>query len=277
MVRALRSHRKGRPFKSGTAHHKRARNVYEEGIKEVAEISLRDQMKHLHQLQTIDAEIYRLRVETEEKPKLIEELKNKFEEKKTNLKALEDKTKQIQVKGKDKENELGSKEETIKKTQTQLYQIKKNDEYQAMLKEIGGLNADKSVLEEEILKLFDEVDEIKKEIEKEKVVLAQEEKKFNQQKKEVDDRMKVINDRLAVLEGQRKQIVPNIDKKILAQYERVLKNREGLAMVSVKGSACQGCFLNVPPQVINEIKLKKSLVVCEACARILYLEEEIEK
>lgn len=232
-------------------------------------------MKRLFELQTIDAEIYRLRAELEEKPKLVEELQRKFEEKKTNLKALEDKSKQIQVKRKDKENELGSKEDAIKKSQVQLYQIKKNEEYQAMMREITGMNADKSVLEEDILKMFDETDAVNKEIQQEKTVLVEEESKFNQQKKEIDDRIKEINDRLATLEAQRNQITPDIEKKILVLYERILKNREGLAMVPVKNNACQGCFLNVPPQVINEIKLKKDLVICEACARILYLEEEL--
>jgi hypothetical protein len=241
----------------------------------VGEVSLRQQMKHLYQLQTIDAEIYRLRAELGEKPILMDELKQKFEEKKANLKSLEEKTKQIQVKRKDKENELASKEETIKKSQVQLYQIKKNEEYQAMLREIEGLNADKSVLEEEILILFDKADETNKEIEKEKLHLAEEEKRFIKQRQQIEDRIKQINNRLATLEGQRKQIIPNVDKKILAQYERILKNRGGLALVPVKNNACQGCFLNVPPQVINEIKLKKNLVICEACARILYLEEEL--
>jgi predicted nucleic acid-binding Zn-ribbon protein len=241
----------------------------------VAEINLQEQMKQLFGLQTVDAEIYRLRSELEEKPKLIEELQKKFEEKKANLKALEDKSKQIQLKRKEKEVELAAKEEAIKKAQTQLYQIKKNEEYQAMVREIAGLNADKSVLEENILKFFDDTDSVGKEIEKEKLVLTEEEKKFNQQKKEVDGRIREVNDRLTVLESNRNQIVPNIENKILAQYERVLKNREGLALVPVKNGACQGCFLNVPPQVINEIKLKKSLVICEACARILFLEEEL--
>jgi len=241
----------------------------------VAEISLQEQMKQLFGLQTVDKEIYRLRTELEEKPKLIEELQKKFEEKKASLKALEDKSKQIQLKRKEKEVDLAGKEDAIKKAQTQLYQIKKNEEYQAMVKEIAGFNADKSVLEENILKLFDDTDAVNKEIEKEKVVLVEEEKKFNQQKKEVDDRMKEVNDRLAVLESNRNQITPNIEKKILAQYERVLKNREGLALVPIKNGACQGCFLNLPPQVINEIKMKKGIVVCEACARILFLEEEL--
>ncbi|MBM3251724.1 MAG: hypothetical protein FJZ11_02970 [Candidatus Omnitrophica bacterium] len=241
----------------------------------MAEISLRDQMKHLHELQLIDTEIYSLKAELEEKPRKIEELQKQFEEKKAHLKELEDKSKQIQVSRKTKEGELAAKEEEIKKLQTQLYQLKTNQEYQAMLKEIGSKNADKSILEEAILKFFDEADSVNKEIEKEKSHLAEEEKSFNQQKKEVDERIKVISERLATLEANRKQITPNIEKKILTRYERILKNRDGLAMVPVKNDACQGCFLNVPPQVINEIKLKKDLVICEACARILYLEEEL--
>lgn len=241
----------------------------------MAESNLQEQMRQLFALQTVDKEIYGLKAELEEKPRQIEELQKKFEEKKANLKALEDKSKHIQVKRKEKEVELAAKEDAIKKSQVQLYQIKKNEEYQAKLKEINGLGADKSVLEESILKFFDETDAVNKEIEKEKTVLAEEEKKFNQQKKEVDDRIREVNDRMAVLESNRNQITPNIEKKVLAQYERILKNRAGLALVPIKNGACQGCFLNLPPQVINEIKMKKSLVVCEACARILFLEEEL--
>jgi len=241
----------------------------------VLEINLHEQLKHLHELQVIDTEIYSLKAELVEKPRQIEELRKQFEEKKAHLKELEDKSKLIQVNRKTKETELAAKEEEIKKLQAQLYQLKTNTEYQAMMKEIGSKNADKSLLEEDILKLFDDNDSVVEEIETEKAHLAQEEKEFNQQKKEVDDRVKVINERLATLDANRKQITPNVDKKILTRYERILKNRDGSAMVPVKNDACQGCFLNVPPQVINEIKLKKNLVICEACARILYLEEEI--
>ena len=37
--------------------------------------------------------------------------------------------------------------------------------------------------------------------------------------------------------------------------------------------ACGGCNMNLPPQVINEIMMKKNLIFCESCARILYIEE----
>ena len=64
-----------------------------------------------------------------------------------------------------------------------------------------------------------------------------------------------------------------MDKKVLAHYERVLANRDGLALAAVKNNACQGCFRILPPQVINEVKKKEDLIFCDNCARILYSEE----
>jgi hypothetical protein len=240
----------------------------------VSQISIKDQISKLIDLQAVDSEIYRLKKERQEKPQQIAELQKKFQDKKDNLKILEEKTKALQVKIKDSELELQTKEGNIDKAQTQLYQIKTNKEYQAKLVEIEGLKADKSVIEENIIKILDDIDRAKIDIEKEKAILAEEEKRFNEQKQQVEGRIKEIEDRLSQLDAKRKQILPDIDKKILDQYERILVNREGLALVSVNNFSCQGCFMNVPPQVVNEIKKKEKLVICEVCSRILYIEGE---
>jgi predicted nucleic acid-binding Zn-ribbon protein len=44
-------------------------------------------------------------------------------------------------------------------------------------------------------------------------------------------------------------------------------------VVPIAGDSCQGCFRILPPQVINEVRMKTELVVCENCTRILYVEE----
>jgi len=62
---------------------------------------------------------------------------------------------------------------------------------------------------------------------------------------------------------------------MLAVYDRVVENRGGTALVPVVGNACGGCFMHVPPQVINKIKMYDEIVRCEMCARFLYLQEEI--
>lgn len=239
----------------------------------MAAIDLQSQISGLVKLQTVDSEIYALQYEKQSKPEEIKALEAFFEEKKRCLAILENNLLELQKQRKDKELELASKEEGAKKLQTQLYLLKTNKEYQIMLQQIGDAKADTSLIEDKILGLFEQSDKAKTEVEQEKQKLKEEEKLFLEQKKKVDDRIKEIESRLTQLESQRKQVSPDIEPKILEQYERILLNRDGLAIVSVKDNTCKGCNMFVPPQVINLIKMYERLITCEVCNRILYIEE----
>lgn len=237
-------------------------------------IDLKSQIKSLIQIQGIDSEIYFLKYEKEAKPKEIKAIEEAFEEKKLSLASLEKTSLDLQKQRRDNELELASKEEGIKKLQTQLYQLKTNKEYQTMLQQINDAKADNSLIEDKILELFGQADKIKLEIEQEKKRLQEEEKLFHEQKNKIEVRLKEIEGSIAQLEGQRKQALPQLNNKILIQYERILLNRDGLAIASVKNNSCQGCNMFVPPQVINLIKMYERLITCEVCNRILYIEEE---
>ena len=239
------------------------------------QVSIRDQIKKLVELQTVDFEIYNFKRELEEKPLVLDSLKAGYEAKQQGLKALEEESKKIFLDRKAKELELQVKEGDIVKTNSQLSLIKTNKEYQAKLTEIESLKADKSVIEEKVIILYDEGDSVNANIKKEKEILADEEKKYLSQKKEIEDSIKLIEDKLKVLEGKRKQITPEIDKNNLSRYERILPAKQGMAIVPVKTDSCGGCYMNVPPQVINEIKMHERLIFCEMCTRILYLPEDL--
>jgi len=239
----------------------------------VAEINLKEQINKLIALQAVDAQIYCLLAEKDAKPDEIKQLDISFEERKKQLAELEKKSLDLQKRRREQELDLASKEEAIKKNQTQLYQLKTNREYAAMLKEIGGIKADISVIEDKIIEILDQADATKKDLEKEKQFLQEEEKRINSEKDKIQTRLKEIEERLAQLNAERERIIPDIEPRIISQYERVLKSRDWLAIVLVKNNACQGCFMNVPPQVINLIKMYDRLVTCEVCQRILYIDE----
>jgi len=237
-------------------------------------VDLKAQLNNLIHLQTLDREIYLLKDEKASKPDEIKALEASFEEKKQNLANIEKACLDLQKQRKDGELELGSKEESIKKLQVQLYQLKTNKEYQTMLQQIADTKADASVIEDKILKLLDEIDKTKADSEQEKQRLQEEEKVFTAQKKKIEERIKEIEERLTQLEAQRNQIVPNVNQKILAQYERILRSRDGLAIVDVRDNSCQGCNMFVPPQVINLIKMYERIITCEVCNRMLYIDED---
>jgi len=237
------------------------------------DFNLKEQISKLVALQAIDTQIYNLETEKNSKPEEIKKLDTAFEEKKQHLADLEKKLLDLQKQRKGKELDLGSKEEVIKKNQTQLYQLKTNKEYTAMLKEIAGTKADISVIEDGILGIMEQADAAKDDIAREREVLKGEEGKLSMEKNKIQVRIKEIDDRLAQLRADRSRATSGIDAKIMGQYDRIMKGRDWLAIALVKNNACQGCFMNVPPQVINLIKMYDQLVVCEVCQRILYIDD----
>ena len=79
---------------------------------------------------------------------------------------------------------METREKEIKKYQTQLYQIKTNKEYMSLQKEIEGLKADNSVLEDDILESMERIDKLKAEIAEEKERLAAGEKELKEETEE---------------------------------------------------------------------------------------------
>jgi len=237
-------------------------------------VDLKSQIFNLVELQKIDSEIYALNNQKALKPQVVKELEAAFEEKKKHLSELEKLSLDLQKQRKDRELELASKEENVKKLQTQLYTLKTNKEYQAMLQQIQDAKADSSLIEDKILESMDQVEKSKSDMEKEKQLIKEEEQKFNVEKKKVESDIKAIDERLAQLDAQRKQVEPGIDPKILSQYERILSSRDGLALAAVKDGSCKGCNMLVPPQVINLIQMYERLITCEICNRILYIPDD---
>lgn len=229
-----------------------------------------EQIKILVELQGFDTQIYKLKKIISTKPDEIAELKKGFEDKQKNLNELEERLKNLQLDRKKKEMDLESREANIVKLNEQLFMVKKNEEYAAIQKEINTLKADNSVLEEEIIGILDKIDIEKENIEKEKTSLSGEEKILNEKIKTIEEEIARANKELEGLTAQRNEIALRVDRHILTKYERILLNRDGLAIVSVENEACSGCNLNIPPQVVNEIKMSEKVIVCENCSRILY-------
>ena len=232
---------------------------------------MEEQVKLLVELQGLDTHIRRMKDEIESVPVMIKDMEEGFNSKTANLKKLEDESRALVLKRKEKEGELEAKEGAAKKYQSQLYQIKTNKEYSALQDEIGRTKADGSVIEEDILKIMDAIDSKNREVLKEKEVVKVQEGRLAEDKKKLESQAASAKLELDKILAKRLELAARVDQKNLAKYERLLKNKDGLAIVPVANEACQGCFRILPPQVINEIRMKDALVVCDSCARLLYL------
>jgi len=236
-------------------------------------VNLAEQIKVLVELQDLDTQILKLDGDLSAIPEKIGQMETEFKEKSAHLKKLEEALKVIQVKRKEREGDLEAKENTIKKYQSQLYQLKTNKEYSAMQEEIARVRADSSIIEEDILKFFDQIDAENKEIAAEKDFLKKQEGVLSEEKKKLNEEAGRIKIELDKYRKQRAELAAKVESTLLAKYERILNSKDGLAVVKISQDSCQGCFRIMPPQVINEVKIKKDIVFCENCTRILYVED----
>lgn len=231
-----------------------------------------DQLKALIELQALDSQIYQLKRDLARKPEEASSLKAQHQKAIQEASVEEAQYKGLEVKRNQKEMDLGEKENQIKKLQLQLFQVKTNKEYSALHKEIEGLKADKSVLEEEILKFMEETDGLKVRIQGEKETLKVREGSLNAELTRIDQDAQTLQASIEELQKNRAIVVAKVDPIALRRYERILERKEGLALVPVTGDACSGCNMVLPPQMINEILTATRFIACESCARLLYIE-----
>ncbi len=172
------------------------------------------------------------------------------------------------------EGELQSINDKLSKYQDQLMQVKTNEAYTAMLKEIDGTKKEIDEHEERILEdmlavddLTAEIKELEKQFQADKTLLGKE-------KADVEAGGREAADRLLQDEEERKRLAGCLDEATLRAYERVATMREGLAVVEVREELCLGCRVKIRPQVFEEVRTGAGLRQCDSCTRFLYVTEE---
>jgi hypothetical protein len=169
-----------------------------------------------------------------------------------------------------KEGELKQVEEQVKGKQARLWEIKKNEEYSAVLKEIELLKATRSALEEEILLLFDQIEEASRTVAAREGELKEQDAEFARLRAAKEAELARLQEEVAAFTKERAGRARRIEAGLLQSYARLLKSRGGLAVVPVKDSNCGGCFVALTPQNHTEVRRGEALLTCANCQRILY-------
>jgi hypothetical protein len=161
-------------------------------------------------------------------------------------------------------------QEKIKRAEARMFEVKTNKEYQALLSEIDALKEANSRMEEEILQVMDEIDELKKDLSKREKEVGVTLDKIEGERKRLQEKM--VHEEKAWKEQieRREVLAKQIESKLFKLYNTLKEKRQGVAVVSVKNETCQGCFVNVPPQMFIEVQKNNTLIRCPNCNRILY-------
>ena len=157
----------------------------------------------------------------------------------------------------------------LKNFQQQMKVIKTNKEYDALTAQISSVKEKINEYEEKLLEIMEQLDTLEEET-KENKKRYEELKNSN---KEVlaglQQRIESIDTKMKMKRDERKVIESRITRRILSHYERISSGKGGMAVVTVRRHSCGGCFKQLSPKMMQEIKRGERIITCDSCGRIL--------
>jgi uncharacterized protein len=231
---------------------------------------LHPDLKAVIELQQLDLRIAELTVLIESLPHQTQTLQAKLddfievhEERKRRLTAN-------QKERKDLEGDIKSIQAKITKHRDQLYQVKTNEQYRAMLKEIEGEEVNVHKIEDQILEKMIEAEEIQKFVQEAAVRLEGEKGRVASQIKGLQDERQTDLDERERLQARRQEVTTVLAEAVLKLYERIRSYRTGPVVAGVSDGLCTACNVRLRPQVYNEVRANDGVLTCENCSRIIY-------
>ena len=99
---------------------------------------------------------------------------------------------------------------------------------------------------------------------------------LNQKRNELEAILSETKEQTEKLMLRAAELEKNIEDRLVTAFHRIRKNaHNGLAVVKVERDSCGGCHSKIPAQRQLDIRLRKKIIVCELCGRIL-VDQEID-
>jgi predicted nucleic acid-binding Zn-ribbon protein len=169
------------------------------------------------------------------------------------------------------ESDIKQNQVMIKRSQDRLNSIKNNREYQALLKEIEELKRTNSTTEELMIDCLNQIDESEKKAAAMQEELQLVQNDIRQEQQVVDIETDTAGKRLQALDQERQKMSCKIEAEVLKLFQKVQSQQvRGNAVVPVQDAVCHGCYVNIPPQMYNELQRCDELRMCPNCQRIIY-------
>ncbi len=230
---------------------------------------MKKQMLTLARMQAFDDKIGDKLKQKEVLPKQLESLVSAVEAADKEMTEAKEILDQTQVEQKNNESAIQVNKDQIAKYAVQLNSIKTNKEYKALNKEIEGLTAKNGKLEEDILKLMDDI-KAKKAILKEKQDAKKAaEAELHSQEEELKKMITAVDKDIEKFKNERNTLAKTLPVPLTRRYILLLKNKKRKAVVYNQKNACSGCGYKIRPQVLLELEDENKLHYCENCSRIL--------
>lgn len=181
------------------------------------------------------------------------------------LRTCEVATKKIEL-------DIATRRNTILRLKQQQFETRKNEEYTALGNEVIRYTKEIDGLETQELEKMEEADGYRAKVKEAEAQLARSQALVNDDLADLTKKKETLLARKAELLAERQQLASAIDPEIIPLYDRLMKNKNGTAVVQVSNGMCGGCHMKLVPTTLVKVMASLEIVQCENCGRLLYPE-----
>lgn len=234
------------------------------------DMSVEEKLKNLFQLQLMLSEIDKIRILRGELPLEVEDLEDEIEGLKTRIENTTTEINDLRTRINELKTKIDLANSQLAKYKSQLDNVANNREYDLLNKEIEYQQLDVELCNKRIREANAQEKSKEEYLEKNKQVLENRSQDLEVKKNELDEIIAETKAEEEKLREKSKNLEFMIEPRLLQAFKRIRKNsRNGLGIVYVQRDACGGCFAKIPPQRQLDVRMRKKIIVCEYCGRIL--------
>ena len=232
--------------------------------------SVSDKLEGLFEVQVIDSQIDKVQILRGELPIEVSDLEKEIDKLNDRLKSQSDKESALQDSISSQNQTIEDAKTLIEKYNSQQMKVRNNREFDAINKELEFQGLEIELSNKKINGFQTEIDENTEKIKLLKATIKERKKHLKSKKGELDTIIQSTEKEEKKLVSKKKKAQKNIEDRLIAAYQNLrLVSKNGLAVVKVDRGACGGCFSSITSQHHLNIKLRKDILFCENCGRIL--------
>ncbi len=229
-------------------------------------------VQKLLDLQKVDQKIVSLRRDADSLPAEEARRRKKLEDFERLANEHRDRLTRVEIDVRSMETAIKQSDDEVAKLNERLNIVRNNAEYQATLFQIESVKRDRDQTQEECLKLLEQVDPLRAELTAADEKVDEEKSVFDGFMQEAERVRAETEEKVKDVVAERAELASHVPPDLLGDYERLFATRQGVAVASVEGSFCQGCYNKITTNDKARLMGATTVVHCGSCQRVLYLE-----
>jgi predicted nucleic acid-binding Zn-ribbon protein len=177
----------------------------------------------------------------------------------------------------DMRGQLAEAEAARESAEKQMDSISTQREYEALNKEIRDATDREHGIRKDLQREERNLVEIEESLRRDESMIQLQESEIAEKSRKISTEKEAKLLEIDQLKHDEEQASSGLDRDVLYKFERIIRSKQGLGIVPVKGYVCTGCYMILPAQFVNEVRSGNKIIFCPYCSRVLYYQEAEEQ